>query len=216
MVLAAAQAAWPSEPVPLPRERPTSKTIKPDKATTAKPAAPLSLAPQAGPVSALPANAPAGSAAVQPSASAKPIVPPRMAPAFAIAPTVATSPLDLSAVKQVIDLVRKNRQDEATAAESSITDPLARKLVEWMILRSEDGSSDFSRYKAFIVGNPSWPSIPLLRRRAEATLWQNPPEPQTVTAFFADDPPRSAKGHFALVRALLLRGVVARASAKLH
>src|SRR5207248_10973941 len=63
---------------------------------------------------------------------------------------------------------------------------------------------------------PSWPSIPLLRRRAEATLWQNPPEPQTVIAFFADDPPRSAKGRFALVRALLMRGEVARASAILH
>jgi soluble lytic murein transglycosylase len=129
---------------------------------------------------------------------------------------LATSPLDLTAVKQAIDLVRKNRQDEATNVESSITDPLARELVEWVILRSEDGSGDFSRYKSFIAANPSWPSIPLLRRRAEATLWQNPPDPQTVIAFFADDPPRSAKGHFALARALLMRGEAARASAILH
>src|SRR5204863_5420274 len=123
------------------------------------------------------------------TSASKPIVPPRTAPAFAAAPTVATSPLDLTAVKQAIDLVRKNRQDEATNVESSITDPLARKLVEWVILRSEDGSSDFSRYKGFIAANPSWPSISLLRRRGEATLWQNPPDPQTVIAFFADDPP---------------------------
>ncbi len=141
---------------------------------------------------------------------------PRTAPPFAVAPAAATSPLDLSAVKQAFDLVRKNRQDEAIAVEGSITDPLARKLVEWVILRSEDGSSDFSRYAAFINGNPSWPSIPLLRRRAEATLWQNPPDPQAVTAFFASDPPRSAKGHFALARALLMRGDAARASAILH
>jgi soluble lytic murein transglycosylase len=216
IVTATVQAAWSSEPVPLPREHPTRKAIKPHKAAAAKPAAPLSLAPQTAPVGALPANAPAASAAVQTPASAKPIVPPRTAPAFAIAPTVATSPLDLSAVKQAIDLVRKNRQDEATTVESSITDPLARKLVEWVILRSEDGSSDFSRYKVFIAANPSWPSIPLLRRRAEATLWQNPPDPQTVIAFFAEDPPRSAKGHFALARALLMRGDAARASAILH
>ena len=218
IVTADVQAAWPSEPVPLPRERPASKAIKPDKAAAAKPAAPLSLAPQTAtaPVSALPANVPSAVPALQAPASAKPVVPPRTAPAFATAPTVATSPLDLTAVKQAIDLVRKNRQDEATNVEGSITDPLARKLVEWVILRSEDGSSDFSRYKAFIAANPSWPSIPLLRRRAEATLWQNPPEPQTVIAFFADDPPRSAKGHFALARALLMRGEVARASAILH
>jgi soluble lytic murein transglycosylase len=163
-----------------------------------------------------PANVPSAVPALQGPASAKSIAPPRTAPAFATASTVATSPLDLTAVKQAIDLVRKNRQDEATNVENSITDPLARKLVEWVILRSEDGSGDFSRYKGFIAGNPSWPSIPLLRRRAEATLWQNPPDPQTVIAFFADDPPRSAKGHFALARALLMRGEVARASAILH
>ena len=138
-----------------------------------------------------------------------------MAP-FATAATTATSPLDLSAVKQALDLVRKNRQDEATTVANSITDPLARKLVEWVILRSEDGSNDFSRYSAFINANPSWPSIPLLRRRAEAALWQERTDPQAVIAFFASDPPRSAKGHFALARALLTRGDVARASAILH
>jgi soluble lytic murein transglycosylase len=214
VVTTGTRAAWSSEPVPLPRERPAGKAIKPDNAAAAKPAAPLSLAPQTAtaPGIATPTNVPS---AVPPfQATAKP--PLRAAPAFATAPTAATSPLDLTAVKQAIDLVRKNRQDEATAVESSITDALARKLVEWVILRSEDGSSDFSRYKAFIAANPSWPSIPLLRRRAEATLWQNPPEPQTVIAFFADDPPRSAKGHFALARALLMRGEVARASAILH
>jgi peptidoglycan lytic transglycosylase len=213
-VTADVQAGWPSEPVPLPRERPASKVIRPDKA--AKAAGPLSLAPQTATAPVTPANVPSAVPALQGPASAKSIAPPRTAPAFATAPTVATSPLDLTAVKQAIDLVRKNRQDEATNVENSITDPLARKLVEWVILRSEDGSGDFSRYKGFIAGNPSWPSIPLLRRRAEATLWQNPPDPQTVIAFFADDPPRSAKGHFALARALLMRGEVALASAILH
>jgi soluble lytic murein transglycosylase len=136
--------------------------------------------------------------------------------ALATAATTATSPLDLSAVKQALDLVRKNRQDEATTTANSITDPLARKLVEWVILRSEDGSDDFSRYSAFINANPSWPSIPLLRRRAEAALWQNHTDTQAVIAFFASDPPRSAQGHFALARALLTRGDVPRASAILH
>src|SRR5262249_47437057 len=89
-------------------------------------------------------------------------------------------------------------------------------LVEWVILRSEDGSSDLSRYAAFITGNPSWPSIPLLRRRAEAALWQERTDPQAVIAFFAGDPPRSTNGRFALARALLTRGDVARASEILH
>jgi soluble lytic murein transglycosylase len=123
IVTATVQAAWSSEPVPVPREHPTRKAIKPHKAAAAKPAAPLSLAPQTAtaPVTALPANVPSAAPPFQ--AAAKPIVPPRAAPAFAIAPTVATSPLDLTAIKQAIDLVRKNRQDEATNVESSITDP---------------------------------------------------------------------------------------------
>ena len=209
LVTAYMQAAWPSEPIPLPRERPASKIAKPEQA-----ARPLSLAPDAQTATA--ANAPATSPAIAPPSSVKPLVAPRIVAPFATAATTATSPLDLSAVKQALDLVRKNRQDEATTGANSITDPLARKLVEWVILRSEDGSNDFSRYSAFINANPSWPSIPLLRRRAEAALWQDRSDPQAVIAFFASDPPRSAKGHFALARALLTRGDPARASAILH
>ena len=55
-----------------------------------------------------------------------------------------------------------------------------------------------------------------MRRRAEAALWQERTDPQAVIAFFASDPPRSAKGHFALARALLARGDAARAAAILH
>jgi soluble lytic murein transglycosylase len=207
LVMAHVEVAWPSEPIPLPRARPASKTAKPEQA-----ARPLSLAPDAETGTA--ANA--TSLAVQPPSSVKSLATPRIVASFAPAATTATSPLDLSTVKQALDLVRKNRQDEATATANSMTDPLARKLVEWVVLRSEDGSSDFSRYSAFINANPSWPSIPLLRRRAETALWQEQTDPQTVIAFFASDPPRSAKGHFALVRALLARGDVPRAVAILH
>ena len=207
LVMAHVEAARPSEPIPLPRARPASKTAKPEQA-----ARPLSLAPDIETATAANATAPA----VAPPSSVKSLVAPRIAAPFATAATTATSPLDLSAVKQALDLVRKNRQDEATAVANSITDPLARKLVEWAILRSEDGSSDFSRYSAFINANPSWPSIPLLRRRAEAALWQERTDPQAVIAFFASDPPRSAKGDFALAHAMLARGDAPRAAALLH
>jgi len=212
VVIATIQAAQPSEPIPLPRERPASKTTKPEAArlgngpqqSTASRAGPLSLVPDAETATAANAALPA----IQPPSSIKSLAAPRIVAPFAIAVTTATSPLDLSTVKQALDLVRKNRQDEATSTANSITDPLARKLVEWVILRSEDGSNDFSRYSAFINANPSWPSIPLLRRRAEAALWQESTDPQAVIAFFASDPPRSANGHFALARALLARGDV--------
>jgi soluble lytic murein transglycosylase len=219
LVTADTEAARPSEPVPLPRQHPVSKTAKPEQAAPPKTGPRQSNASHAGPLSLAPnaetANAPAIAPAVQPPAGVRPLTPRIVAP-FAPATTTATSPLDLSTVKQALDLVRKNRQDEATTVAGSITDTLARKLVEWVILRSEDGSNDFWRYIAFINANPSWPSVPFLHRRAEAALWQERTDPQAVIAFFASDPPRSAKGHFALARALLTRGDAARASAILH
>src|SRR5262249_5250829 len=98
--------------------------------------------------------------------------------------------------------------------ERTIGDPIARKLVEWAILRSDNNGASFSRYAAFINANPSWPSISFLRRRAEAMLWTEEVDPATARAFFAKDNPLTAKGHFALARALLAQGD--RAGAQAH
>src|SRR5262249_44400035 len=96
---------------------------------------------------------------------------------------------------------------QAGDLQRTISDPLARKLVEWAILRNEDNDGiELARYVAFISENPSWPAIGLLRRRAEATLWSDRPDPASVRAFFGKDRPVTAKGKFALARALLLQG----------
>jgi soluble lytic murein transglycosylase len=217
---ASAHAAPLSGPVPLPRQRPA---VKGEKVGNAAPGAqkpgphrpaPLPIAPAVasaphqGPVAAAPANIPLQ----QPIAQA-PISAAQPAPPFATATSTTTSPLDLSAVKQAIDLVGKRRQGEATDVEGTISDPLARKLVEWVILHSEDGSSDFSRYAAFIAANPSWPSIETLRRRAEAVMWQGHVDPQAIIDFFRTAPPHTTKGRFVLAQALLTRGDVAGAAA---
>jgi soluble lytic murein transglycosylase len=139
--------------------------------------------------------------------------PARPQQALAVAATSNTSPLDVAAVKQAIDLVHKGRTDEATGVESTISDPVARKLVEWAILRSDGADLDFPRYAAFIAANPSWPSISALRRRAEAALWQQQADRRAVIEFFRSDPPRTAKGRFALARALLGEGDRAGATA---
>ena len=222
---AGTHAAPLSGEVPLPRHRPAIKGEKLGKAEVSKHgtrqfephgAAPLSIAPATTltprevPVAAAPADA-----RLEPPVGQTPILapPPGAAPPLATAAATTTSPLDLSAVKQAIDLVRKNRQGEATDVERTISDPVARKLVEWVILRSEDGSSDFSRYAAFVTANPSWPGIEALRRRAEAVMWQNNTDPAAVLEFFRSEQPHTAKGHFALARALLTRGDVAGAAA---
>ncbi len=118
-----------------------------------------------------------------------------------------TSPLsgDLAAVKNAIDLARKAKTSEATAVQKTIGDPAAWKLVEWFILRHPETNSNFSRYAAFIADSPGWPSIELMRKRAEAHLWQERSDAATVRSFVGDQP-ISAKGRFALARVLLAEG----------
>jgi soluble lytic murein transglycosylase len=209
------------ESTPLPRSRPalkSGKTAATPKLAAPKPAqkpAPLPLLPPAAGTAVPVATAPT-TVAPQAPIPARTAPPLRPAPPYATATTATTSPLDLGAVKQAIDLVRKNRQDEATGVEGTISDPLARKLVEWVILRSEDGSSDFSRYAAFIAANPSWPSISTLRRRAEGVMWQEHVAPPAVIGFFGAEAPHTAKGHFALAQALLAQGDRSGAAAAVH
>jgi soluble lytic murein transglycosylase len=122
-------------------------------------------------------------------------------------PTDNTSslPPELAAVRNAIDLTRKAKISEATAIEKTIGDPAARQLVEWFILRHPETDANFSRYAAFIADNPGWPSIGLMRRRAEAQLWQERSDAATVRSFIGGQP-TSAKGRFALARVLLAEG----------
>ena len=129
------------------------------------------------------------------------------APRFTAAQTLSTSPADLAALKEAITAARRGNIPHASELQSTIADPLARKLVEWSILRNDDSeTNELARYTTFISENPSWPAMGLLRRRAEATLWSERPDPAVVRSFFGKDRPVSAKGKFALARALLLQG----------
>jgi peptidoglycan lytic transglycosylase len=125
-----------------------------------------------------------------------------------VPPQVADSPPlsgDLAAVRDAFDLTRKAKISEATAIEKTIIDPAARRLVEWFILRHPEGDAGFSRYAAFIADSPGWPSMLLMRKRAEAALWQERGDAITIRNFIGDHP-ISAKGRFALARVLLADG----------
>ena len=103
-------------------------------------------------------------------------------------------------------MVRSRKQTDASEVKKNISDPAAKKLVEWVILRSDNSGADFARYAAFITANPHWPSIVTLRRKAEAAAFQEQPSNAQVQAYFSQYPPLSAKGRFALARALLAAG----------
>ncbi|MEW6152307.1 MAG: lytic transglycosylase domain-containing protein, partial [Pseudomonadota bacterium] len=118
---------------------------------------------------------------------------------------------DLAALKDAIDLARKGRTDDASAARDRIADPAGQKLADWFMLRHSDSTASFKRYAAFLAANPDWPSRTLLRRRAEARLWQEKSDAATVHKFTLDRP-ISAKGKFALARVLLAGGETDRAA----
>jgi soluble lytic murein transglycosylase len=135
------------------------------------------------------------------------------APAFTVAPSVATAPADIAAVKRVIEDSRKGKLADADTAKNGIGDPVARKLAEWIILRSDNTNPSFARYAAFVNANPSWPHAALFRRRAENALWNDNLSDAEVLAFFTNHKPRTAKGRYMLARALLAKGDRAGAAA---
>jgi soluble lytic murein transglycosylase len=127
--------------------------------------------------------------------------PPSLSNTYIAAPAITAS--DLAAVRD--GFASRGRSKDATDAQQRISDPTARKLVEWAILRSGNNGADYARLQAFIVANPSWPNIAMFRRRAEAMLWEEHADLATIRAL-TDGEPVSAKGRFALGRALLAQG----------
>ena len=75
-----------------------------------------------------------------------------------------------------------------------------------MILRSDDVNASFARYAAFVRNNPAWPSVGMIRRRAEGQMWQQKLDAGTVFAFFATSQPTSTLGRLAMARAALTQG----------
>ena len=191
---AAAPRPAPVASVPLPLRRPRIVEAAAPRLEL-KPAlpAPVSLAP------------PISTTAIPGHGFATPLVRPA-AGVWAAAQSRETPASDVATLKRLIEAIRAGRTGDADAAEHSLSDPVARKLAEWIILRSDATNANFARYAAFITANPTWPHVALFRRRAENALWNDNLDNATVRAFFATHPPTTAKGRYVLARALLADG----------
>jgi soluble lytic murein transglycosylase len=60
------------------------------------------------------------------------------APRFTATPALPISSADLAALKEAITAARRSNIPHASELQGSISDPLARKLIEWSILRNDD------------------------------------------------------------------------------
>lgn len=186
-----------------PEKTPEGSADKDSASTTAKPTAKTAAkttTPDAANAAPVIQPATRQHAALPPPTKRKPTVP------AAMAATASTSQADTDALENVIELVRNHKPADATQAEASIADPVASKLAEWIILRSDDNGASVERYRAFLAANPSWPSQSFLRRRLEAALWDDHRDDSTVLSWFENESPLSAKGRFSLARALIGRG----------
>jgi len=197
--------AWAKPKVPLPKPRPIARNAVP-KTTPASPTqhaaavVPAAAAPASPVATPAPALAPATRQHAALPAARKHVTP------AAVAATSSTPQSDKDALESVIELIRKRKPGDATQAQAVISDPVARKLAEWLILRSDDNGASVERYRAFISSNPSWPSQTFLRRRLEAALWDDHRDDSTVWSWFENESPVSAKGKFALAKVMIGRG----------
>ena len=155
--------AWATPTVPLPKPRPTARNIVPDASIKNTAPATNTAAKNGAPVATpAPAPAPVANAAaknVAPAATPAPALAPatrqhaalppaparKPPPPAAVATTSSTSQADADALENVIELVRKHKPADATQTAAAISDPVARKLAEWIILRSDDKVASIER-----------------------------------------------------------------------
>jgi peptidoglycan lytic transglycosylase len=128
-------------------------------------------------------------------------------------PAPETPEADMALVKSAIAALRSANASKATEIQANISDPTARKLVEWLILRNDHNGVQSKRYLAFIEANPNWPNRTMFRRRAEAMLWVENIKPAQALSFFDGSPPQSGMGRLVLARALLAQDDKERAGA---
>lgn len=122
------------------------------------------------------------------------------------------APKDTHATLQAtINLARQGESEAVADRLVRTRDKAARKLVEWVLLRSDGSNASFERYAAFLNANRAWPSRAMFRRRAESRLWSGNYEPDAIVAFFSDQQPLGALGKLAMGRALLAKGNFAAA-----
>ncbi len=141
-----------------------------------------------------------------PTPLGSPTATPAAASPAVLAPSTPPSSENLAAVKRAVELARRGKTADATAVGNSVTDPVAAKLIEWVVLRAENDNFDFQRYAGFASANPGWPNITQFRRKAEAALWQNGVNDAVIRRYFSVNKPLTAKGKLAYARALLAQG----------
>lgn len=115
-------------------------------------------------------------------------------------------PAITATMKQAVASYRAGDVAGGDAIASTLADPLARVTTEWAALRILQEKAGFDRIMSFLIGNPDWPNVTLLRRRGEEALYTAQRDPQTILDFFKKAEPLTPTGRYLLATAYASSG----------
>ena len=110
---------------------------------------------------------------------------------------------DADRLRQAQKAVDEDRFVDALIVRSELKDPIAIKLVDWLVLRKGEGSIE--AYRQFLDANPAWPNRWLLIEHLEEKLLKLD-NPEVTIAAFKSIVPETAVGKVALALALAKSG----------
>jgi soluble lytic murein transglycosylase len=112
---------------------------------------------------------------------------------------------DYEIIGEALHAIEMDEWPRAERLMTSIEDPLAVKLFQWIMLIEDRNDADFDTLATFIIDNPDWPRIDELQERAEARLIDSADKALTV-ALFDKHEPLSTRGHIRFAEALFADG----------
>jgi soluble lytic murein transglycosylase len=120
-----------------------------------------------------------------------------------LAPTrsLAPSKEDAQRIRDAVEAARTNSMTRFGELKNAITDPVGKKLVEWVRLRS--GYGEAAEYRAFLQDNPLWPERSMMVQRMEEALFTQGGSAASIKDFFKSAPPETGLGYAALASANL-------------
>jgi soluble lytic murein transglycosylase len=131
----------------------------------------------------------------------------------AIAPVrdLALSSEEAASLRTALKAASAGDLQDARAARDKVSDPAARKLVDWYLYRAGFGTA--AEVRAFLDASPAWPDRRLLIQRSEEALFNSSASSAEIKGFFAGKEPATAVGLAALASAYLADKDEARAKA---
>ena len=121
-----------------------------------------------------------------------------------------------SVTSQALKHISAKRFDDALAIQKTISDPAARKLIEFFYVRDYSLSAPYERIAAFLRDNADWPNQELIRKRYEVALLAQRASKDTILAAFRDSEPTTSAGAIIYADALDANGETEKARAMIR